>query len=308
MKIKTLIKLTTTVALTFGFVAANAAYPVGDVVNGAPVKLNINGGISANQAINCYLASKAINKVNQENAFYGCVYDMVKINHANKIATKNVEDKKLSLVDSIKQAQATNTSLTSKQYDDYARMANIMMFASAKSDESIEFKKALRDSAVDYAFNEALKSKKPFSYQVLKYTQNQATNQAILTTLLAMSDTLNQIKNDLSSSSCITGNCTVKASTEKEVLSKLSPDELRAMALGILDGLSKQNSGVEIPVFEGRQMPMNDKEIKDKLINIDVPEITVSGGGMENYSVPKHTQGDGTMKLYGLDKFHYIAD
>lgn len=80
------------------------------------------------------------------------------------------------------------------------------------------------------------------------------------------------------------------------------------MALGILDGLSQQNNGVEIPVFEGTQIPMNDKEIKDKLIKIDVPEITVSGGGMEDYSAPKNTQGDGTMKLYGLDKFHYIDD
>ena len=260
MKIKTLIKLTTTVALTFGFVAANAANKVRDFTlerNGTVAIISVNGSLTANSALNCYQESISTNKKNQKEEFLSCIEKTVEENNSFKeirnfyLENANTTQAKLdkfnnvSLVDSIKQAQTTGSSFTSKQYDDYARMANVMTFASATSDESIEFKKSLRDSAVDYAFNDALKSKKPFSYQVLKDTQNQATNQAILTTLLAMSDSLNQIKNDLHSNSCITGNCTVKASTEKEVLSKLSPDELRAMALGILNGLSQQNSGVK---------------------------------------------------------------
>lgn len=272
---KKLTILASTVALTFGFVAANAAkvsHPSQDeLINIANEHrlVVVNGNITANQALNCYDFLHKSNNINNENLFYDCLATISEKNSSTdglkevsdyylnladeaQLKLKDIDHK--SLFDSIKQSQNKGSSFTSKQYDDYARMANVIMLSNAFSQENISLKQQIAMASVDYSSNLAIKTRYPDQYQVMNDTQNQATNQAILTTLLVMSDTLNQIKNDLNSSSCITGNCTVKASTEKEVLSKLSPDELRAMALGILDGLSKQNKGVGIPVFEGTQL------------------------------------------------------
>ena len=236
---KTLIKLTTTVALTFGFVSANAAYPVGDVMG---------SNISVSQAIGCYKDSKISPKTSDVD-FLKCI----KLNTiVNTPLDHNV--KKQSLVDSIKQAQTTGSSFTSKQYDDYARMANVMTFANANSDANLDFKKQLARSAQDYIFKVTLDAQNKVAYEALRDTQNQATNQAILTTLLAMSDSLNQIKNDLNNDGCVTGNCTVKASTEKEVSNNLTSDQLNAFAKGVLDEQAKQKHAVELPIFEGTQL------------------------------------------------------
>lgn len=274
MSIKTIAKLTI-VTLTFGFVAANAAkvsHPSKDelikIANKHRVVV-IKGNITANQALNCYDFSHKSDNINNENLFYDCLATIsdknasgdglkevsgyyLKLANETQLKLKDIDHQ--SLVDSIKQAQTTGSSFTSKQYDDYARMANVMTFANANSDANLYFKKQLARSAQDYIFKVTLDAQNKVAYEALRDTQNQATNQAILSTLLAMSDTLNQIKNDLNSNSCITGNCTVKASTEKEVSNNLTSDQLNAFAKGVLDEQAKQKRAVELPIFEGTQL------------------------------------------------------
>jgi hypothetical protein len=207
MKIKTINKVTTLVALTFAFVAANASNLSNDeliAIANKPRLIGVDGYVSANQALNCIeYAEDGNNKVDY-NLLYECLPTISDYNNSlNKKSNESSgfiklkENKDESLVDSIKQVQTKGESYTSKQYDDYTSMANVMMFANANSQENISLTKQLAQSAQSFSFYTKLNIISPMAFKVLNTIKEQETNQAILTTLLAMSDSLNQIKNDL---------------------------------------------------------------------------------------------------------------